>query len=146
MDGAAVKWHRLDPDDVKTMRLRQVGQTGHREDPAMFVIERVEARVRQETADVRHLLDSEAGGAIAAFKRLIHKPETDPLNPILVTGSSVLVDDDLASTFDQAAAALFEDGRKNSRKDEADEDELYEQIGRLKMELEWLKKKAASFD
>lgn len=63
------------------------------------------------TADVRHLLDSEAGGAIAAFKRLIHKPETDPLNPILVTGSSVLVDDDLASTFDQAAAAwLAENG------------------------------------
>jgi putative transposase len=46
----------------------------------------------------------------------------------------------------EEAAALFEDGRKNSRKDEADEDELYEQIGRLKMELEWLKKKAASFD
>jgi len=46
----------------------------------------------------------------------------------------------------EESAALFEDGRKNSRKDEADEDELYEQIGRLKMELEWLKKKAASFD
>ena len=46
----------------------------------------------------------------------------------------------------EEAAALFEDGRKNSRKDEADEDELYEQIGRLKMELEWLKKKAAQFD
>ena len=46
----------------------------------------------------------------------------------------------------EEAAALFEDGRKKSRKDEADEDELYEQIGRLKMELEWLKKKAASFD
>ncbi len=61
------------------------------------------------TADVRHLLDSEAGGAIAAFKRLIHKPETDPLNPILVTGSSVLVDDDLASTFDEAAAAWLAD-------------------------------------
>ena len=44
------------------------------------------------------------------------------------------------------AAALFEDGRKSSKKDEASELELYEQIGRLKMELEWLKKKAASFD
>jgi len=63
------------------------------------------------TADVRHLLDAEAGGAIAAFKRLIHKPETDPLNPILVTGSSVLVDDDLAPMFDQAAAGwLAENG------------------------------------
>jgi transposase-like protein len=31
------------------------------------------------------------------------------------------------------------------REQEARETELYEQIGRLKMELEWLKKKAASF-
>jgi putative transposase len=29
---------------------------------------------------------------------------------------------------------------------EAREAELYEQIGRLKMELEWLKKKASRFD
>jgi transposase-like protein len=46
----------------------------------------------------------------------------------------------------EEAAALFEDGRKASKKDEANEEELYEQIGRLKMELEWLKKKAARFD
>ncbi|MCA9945109.1 MAG: transposase [Anaerolineales bacterium] len=32
------------------------------------------------------------------------------------------------------------------RNQEARETELYEQIGRLKMELEWLKKKAARFD
>ena len=32
------------------------------------------------------------------------------------------------------------------RKQETREVELYEQIGRLKMELEWLKKKAAQFD
>ena len=32
------------------------------------------------------------------------------------------------------------------REQEAHESELYEQIGRLKMELEWLKKKAAPFD
>jgi transposase len=30
--------------------------------------------------------------------------------------------------------------------DEAELGQLYEQIGRLKMELEWLKKKAAQFD
>ena len=46
----------------------------------------------------------------------------------------------------EEAAALFEDGRMASKKDEAKEEELYEQIGRLKMELEWLKKKAARFD
>jgi transposase-like protein len=42
---------------------------------------------------------------------------------------------------------LFE--RKNGRKEkdwEAKETELYEQIGRLKMELEWLKKKSGQID
>lgn len=32
------------------------------------------------------------------------------------------------------------------RQQEAEQSELYEQIGRLKMELEWLKKKAARYD
>ena len=43
----------------------------------------------------------------------------------------------------EGAAELFADGR--ARKDEptAKEEELFEQIGRLKMEVEWLKKKAA---
>jgi transposase-like protein len=44
------------------------------------------------------------------------------------------------------AADLFEDGRQRRKDDEANEQELYEQIGRLKMELEWLKKKATEFD
>ena len=39
---------------------------------------------------------------------------------------------------------LFEDGRgKRAAEDTANDQELYEQIGRLKMEVEWLKKKAA---
>jgi hypothetical protein len=42
------------------------------------------------------------------------------------------------------AAELFEDGRGKSRDDSsAKAEELYEQIGRLKMEVEWLKKKSA---
>ena len=42
------------------------------------------------------------------------------------------------------AAELFEDGRGKSRDElSAKEEELYEQIGRLKMEVEWLKKKSA---
>jgi transposase-like protein len=42
---------------------------------------------------------------------------------------------------------LFEDRRKRKRSDAlADEQQLFEQIGRLKMENEWLKKKAAQFD
>ena len=42
------------------------------------------------------------------------------------------------------APELFED-RRGKRPDEtsANEQELYEQIGRLKMEVEWLKKKSA---
>ena len=45
----------------------------------------------------------------------------------------------------EGAAELFADGR--GRKDEASpgEEELYEQIGRLKVEVEWLKKKSAQF-
>src|SRR3990170_6145238 len=44
----------------------------------------------------------------------------------------------------EGAVGLFEDGRSR-RPDEtaANNQELYEQIGRLKMEVEWLKKKAA---
>jgi putative transposase len=43
-------------------------------------------------------------------------------------------------------AELFEDGRRRSQDENgADEQELYEQIGRLQMEVEWLKKKAAEF-
>lgn len=44
----------------------------------------------------------------------------------------------------EGAAGLFEDGRsRRAAEDGAGEDELYEQIGRLKVEVEWLKKKAA---
>lgn len=38
---------------------------------------------------------------------------------------------------------LFVDGRRRpGRSEEADKDALYEEIGRLKVELDWLKKKA----
>ena len=44
------------------------------------------------------------------------------------------------------AEELFSNGRKAAAEDhEAVQAQLYEQIGRLKMELDWLKKKAASF-
>lgn len=44
----------------------------------------------------------------------------------------------------EGVAGLFEDGRSKRMAEEAANDqELYEQIGRLKMEVEWLKKKAA---
>jgi len=44
-------------------------------------------------------------------------------------------------------AELFVDGRKRKRRDEDSErDALYEQIGRLKVELDWLKKKVGLLD
>lgn len=44
----------------------------------------------------------------------------------------------------EGVSELFADGRqKRSDEGSADEQELYEQIGRLKMEVEWLKKKSA---
>ena len=46
----------------------------------------------------------------------------------------------------QGAAAVFASGVKADTGDaEARQAELYEQIGRLKMELEWLKKKVTQF-
>ncbi|WP_425615232.1 DEAD/DEAH box helicase [Anatilimnocola sp. NA78] len=45
---------------------------------------------------VENLLDDEAGGAISAFKVLAQNPATDALHPVLLTGSSVLVDDEIA--------------------------------------------------
>ena len=60
-------------------------------------------------ASVGQLLDEEAGGAIAAFKTLIRKDATDCLNPVLVTGSSVLVDDDLKLAFLDAAKKWLAD-------------------------------------
>jgi transposase-like protein len=44
------------------------------------------------------------------------------------------------------AAEVFQNGAKTSSAEhEALQAQLYEQIGRLKTELDWLKKKAASF-
>ena len=46
----------------------------------------------------------------------------------------------------QSAEELFQNGAKtSSAEQEALQAQLYEQIGRLKTELDWLKKKAASF-
>ena len=49
----------------------------------------------------------------------------------------------------ERAEEVFENGRSGTgraQEQEALTAELYEQIGRLKMELEWLKKKAAQFE
>lgn len=43
----------------------------------------------------------------------------------------------------ERVAELFEDGRRRPANDETATEELYAQIGRLQMEVAWLKKKAA---
>ncbi len=51
------------------------------------------------------VLDDEAGGAVAAFRHLVACPAGDMLDPILMTGSTVLVDDDLSEAFLEKARA-----------------------------------------
>lgn len=46
----------------------------------------------------------------------------------------------------EGASTLFEDRRRKRSTEETPVEDLFEQIGRLKMELEWLKKKLAPFD
>jgi transposase-like protein len=41
---------------------------------------------------------------------------------------------------------LFVDGRRGKQNGEAESEVLYEQIGRLKVELDWLKKKVGMLD
>jgi hypothetical protein len=45
----------------------------------------------------------------------------------------------------EGAEELFVDGRRRKSK-EVNEQELFEEIGRLQMELSWLKKKVAQFE
>ena len=51
------------------------------------------------------VLDDEAGGAVAAFRHLVACSAGDMLDPILMTGSTVLVDDDLSEAFLEKARA-----------------------------------------
>ena len=47
--------------------------------------------------------------------------------------------------LENGADVFSQNGAKRHRDQEAIQTELYEQIGRLKMELEWVKKKSALF-
>jgi transposase-like protein len=42
-------------------------------------------------------------------------------------------------------ASLFQDGRAKKKSDDTTVDELYQKIGRLEVELDWLKKKSDMF-
>ena len=51
------------------------------------------------TAVVDEVHDNEAGGAIGVFKALVECELGDQLDPVLMTGSTLLVDDDLSGRF-----------------------------------------------
>ena len=51
-----------------------------------------------------------------------------------------------AQLVDEGPTVFGRNLARQLQEQESRETELYEQIGRLKMELEWLKKKAAQFD
>ena len=55
------------------------------------------------TTLVEGVMDDEAGGAVAAFRQAVQCDNVDLLNPVLMTGSTVLVDDDLVAEFLAAA-------------------------------------------
>jgi len=48
---------------------------------------------------LENVLDQECGGAISVIKELVTDEELDRLNPVMVTGKSLLCDDDLAETY-----------------------------------------------
>lgn len=51
------------------------------------------------SAKIVDVLDEEAGGAVSAFRTLVAHPATNTLDPVLMTGSTILVDHDLADLF-----------------------------------------------
>lgn len=65
------------------------------------------------TAEISHLFDDEVGGAISAFRELLTDEATDALDPVLVTGSTVLVDDDLKPVLEAEARQWLKDNRRS---------------------------------
>jgi transposase-like protein len=87
----------------------------------------------------------------AAFKFKVALEAIKEIKPISQLASEYNVHPNQIRTWKKqllsTGSSLF--SRPNRAAEQAQatkEAELYEQIGRLKMELEWLKKKAASFD
>lgn len=54
------------------------------------------------------VLDPEAGGAVAAMRSITADPETDVLDPVMLTGSTVFCDDDLTARFVRELEAIAE--------------------------------------
>lgn len=48
---------------------------------------------------IEDILDDECGGAISVMKELVTDPQTDLLDPVMITAKSLICDDDLAERF-----------------------------------------------
>ena len=65
------------------------------------------------TALVEEIHSDEVGGAIGIFKSLVECELGDSLDPVLMTGSTLLVDDDLAQRFMEKAESWVSDNNVN---------------------------------
>ena len=76
--------------------------------------------------------------AVREIKTISELASEHEIHPTVIRGWKRQLINEGASVFQQAS-------RGQEKEAGVGEAELYEQIGRLKMELEWLKKKAAPF-
>ena len=65
------------------------------------------------SAELGELMDDESGGAVAAFKQLLTDDATDALEPILVTGSTILIDDEIEDEFLNASRSWLSERNLN---------------------------------
>ena len=76
------------------------------------------------------LIDAESGGAVQAFRVLTSHDETDDLDPILVTGQTVLVDDDLLEKFMETTRAWLAERGLQAELETREAEGFYEVLGR----------------
>ena len=84
------------------------------------------------TTLVEGILDEEAGGAISVLRSLVNHPAGDYLDPILMTGSTVLVDDDLYERFIAKAELWVAERELNIRLEDHPHDGYHEIHGKGK--------------
>ena len=82
------------------------------------------------SSEISHLLDEESGGAIAAFRALLTSEETDALDPVLLTGATVLVDDDLKPAIESEAHKWLRDNDKEVRFEWREDSGFHVLVGR----------------
>lgn len=103
-----IRQHRSPSDKIlalseaKNEALVKVLQTemeGVGKDLRAVIITDFEKQSATQTKYLEGILDEESGGAVRAFKYIVHDPITTKLEPILVTGTTVLIDEDELKTI-----------------------------------------------